>query len=256
MSTLHPRGAPTRGFEPIGAKTPIQFNNPHMDPEEKRSAGSRAKLISDMARESRANKAEQQSRTFESMNMSVEDLLNEGEARFRRLNKVLDNTLAANSAKRGRLDDMTRHVMNVRATQGPLAARAADSGLDALRAKTTDEVGQGYKKSSGLNAAIDTSKNQITNNRAGKVARLSFSSTKNDRNRGEAIGRLGSVMVNSRSSDVLAGRGQLPANKFGTGADQRTNLAAMRIDSTAKRAAQAQAQSTAAKARNNANKPV
>ena len=58
------------------------------------------------------------------------------------------------------------------------------------------------------------------------------------------------------SSSSLAAQGKLPVKKFGQPTDQKTNLAAMRTDSEAKRADQAQAQSTAAKARNQANKPV
>ena len=190
----------------------------------------------------------------ESMNVSAEDLLREGRARFERLNRSLDKNLKATAEGSGRLDAMINHVTNVRNKLGPLAARAADSGLDAARARTTGEVNRGYKKVGNLHTALDISRNQQETSTARRVARDSFSPKKDDRNRGSAMGRLGPVIPSSRPSDVLADRGQLPEKKFGTGADQRTNLRAMRIDSAAKRAAQAQAQSTAARARNQANR--
>ncbi|NDG62394.1 MAG: hypothetical protein EBY29_02870, partial [Planctomycetes bacterium] len=224
----------------------------------------------------------------ESMNMSVEDLLNEGEMRNRRLagalNKAGDNVRIGKT----RLAAMDSHVSNVAKTQGGEAGNAADSALFRLRGPAERGVRDAQVKSGKLQTALNTGMASVVRSRASRVARGSFSNKPKEIAQADRIRSIGGgiqtsqaalhtretpktytnpnggkevtmgtvAKVGSTSSASLAAQGKLPTKKFGTGADQKTNLAAKGIDSTAKRADQAAIQSYAQQARNKANKPV
>jgi hypothetical protein len=292
ISRLQSDGRPHRGphgFEPVGAETPIQFDNPNMSLDNKIMAGRNAQYQSKAAREARINRAEQQSRTFESMNMSAEDLLNEGEARNRRIASGLNNAAMKIGAGKKRLEMMDQHVSNVAKTQGGEAGNVADIAVSRLRGPTERGVRDAQAKSGKLETALNTGMAAVKRSRVKRQTNGLFSNSLNKAKQGERVGSISGGMQTSqkvlhtretpktymnpkggqevttgtvvndlgyRSGASLAAQGKLPVKKFGTGADQKTNLAAMQTDSAAKRAAQAQAQSTAAKARNNTNKPV
>jgi hypothetical protein len=197
----------------------------------------------------------------ESMNMSVKDLLNEGERRNIRLRKALqkagDNVRIGNT----KLAAMDSHVRDVATTQGGSAGQAADNALYRQKGKTKVGVSQAIEKSTKLHAALDIGTNQVKNSRAARVARGSFSDSPNEQRQADRIRSIGNEPKErnwraATSTDSLAAQGKLPAKKFGSPGDQRTNLSAMRSDAYAARSKHAEAQSDAAKARNNANKPV
>jgi hypothetical protein len=224
----------------------------------------------------------------ESMNVSVEDLLNEGEARNQRLAFALNKAAMKIGAGKKRLEMMDQHVSNVAKTQGGEAGNVADIAVSRLRGPTERGVRDAQAKSGKLETALNTGMAAVKRSRVKRQTNGLFSNSLNKAKQGERVGSIrggietsqtplhtretpktymnpnggkeitiGTVAkVGFRSASSLAAQGKLPTKKFGTGADQKTNLAAMRLDSEAKRAAQAQAQSTAAKARNNANKPV
>ena len=201
----------------------------------------------------------------ESMNMSVEDLLNEGEMRNIRLQKALqkagDNVRIGNT----KLAAMDSHVRDVATTQGGSAGQAADNALSRQKGKTKVAVSQAIEKSTKLRSALDTSTNQVRNSRAARVARGYFSDSPNQQRQASRISSIGNERNNPQasnnttgntSSDSLAAQGKLPSKKFGSPVNQRMSLSATRSDSKFARSNQAQAQSDAAKARNQANKPV
>ena len=201
----------------------------------------------------------------ESMNMSVEDLLNEGEMRNIRLQKALqkagDNVRIGNT----KLAAMDSHVRDVATTQGGSAGQAADNALYRQKGKTKVGVSQAIEKSTKLSAALDTSTNQVRNSRAARVARGYFSDSPNQQRQAARITSIGNERNNPQaernltgntSSDSLAAQGKLPSKKFGSPVNQRMSLSATRSDSKFARSNQAQAQSDAAKARNQANRPV
>ena len=197
----------------------------------------------------------------ESMNMSVEDLLNEGEKRNIRLQKALqkagDNIRIGNT----KLGAMDSHIRDVATTQGGSAGQAASNALYRQKGKTKSAVSQAIEKSTKLSAALDTSTNQVRNSRAARVARGSFSDSPNEQRQADRIRSIGNEPKErnwraATSTDSLAAQGKLPAKKFGSPGDQRTNLSAMRSDAYDARLKHAKAQSDAARARNQANRPV
>ena len=196
----------------------------------------------------------------ESMNMSVEELI-EGEKRNIRLQKALqkagDNVRIGNT----KLAAMDSHIRDVATTQGGSAGQAASNALYRQKGKTKSAVSQAIEKSTKLSAALDTSTNQVRNSRAARVARGSFSDSPNEQRQADRVRSIGNEPKErnwraATSTDSLAAQGKLPAKKFGSPGDQRTNLSAMRSDAYAARLKHAEAQSTAAKARNQANRPV
>ena len=224
----------------------------------------------------------------ESMNMSVEDLLNEGEARNRRLAGALNKAATKIGAGKKRLEMMDQHVSNVAKTQGGEAGNVADIAVSRLRGPTERGVRDAQAKSGKLETALNTGMAAVKRSRVKRQTNGLFSNSLNKAKQGERVGSISGGIETSQtalhtretpktytnpnggkeitmgtvakvgfsSSSSLAAQGKLPVKKFGQPTDQKTNLAAMRTDSAAKRAAQAQAQSTAAKARNQANKPV
>jgi hypothetical protein len=278
----------------------IKFNNLSRDT--MKDGERRAHAENDKAREARVaakNEVHEQAQYIsdlenvivalaESMNMSVEDLLNEGEARNRRLALGLNKAATKIGAGKKRLEMMDQHVSNVAKTQGGEAGNVADIAVSRLRGPTERGVRDAQAKSGTLETALNTGMAAVKRSRVKRQTNGLFSNSLNKAKQGERVGSISGGIETSQtplhtretpktymnpnggkevttgtvakvgfsSSSSLAAQGKLPSKKFGTGADQKTNLAAMRIDSAAKRAAQAQAQSTAAKARNNANKPV
>ena len=224
----------------------------------------------------------------ESMNMSVEDLLNEGEARNRRLAGALNKAAKKIGEGKKRLEMMDQHVSNVAKTQGGEAGEAAGIAVSRLRGPTERGVRDAQAKSGKLVTALDTGMAAVKRSRVKRQTNGLFSNSLNKAKQGERVGSISGGIETSQtalhtketpktytnpnggkeitmgtvakvgfsSSSSLAAQGKLPVKKFGQPTDQKTNLAAMRTDSEAKRADQAQAQSTAAKARNQANKPV
>jgi hypothetical protein len=197
----------------------------------------------------------------ESMNMSVEDLLNEGEARNIRLQKALqkagDNIRIGNT----KLGAMDSHIRDVATTQGGPAGQAASNALYRQKGKTKSAVSQAIEKSTKLSAALDTSTNQVRNSRAARVARGSFSDSPNEQRQANRIRSIGNEPKErnwraATSTDSLAAQGKLPVKEFGSPVNQRMSLSAKRSDAYAARLKHAEAQSTAAKARNQANRPV